>query len=176
VFEAEDFFAHFPGFPRVFFNFSQGGRPSQYAEYMRAREEEAGYLAMREQIRKDQREECQRKCEAEGHRNAEKVEARRKELAEEKQKKEQKETKDMEEQAAIWKKNKAVTIVEKQQHCIHTDFWPKEPQKKKTKCGSCQQRRGMVLYRCPHCTILVCQLCLQKLAEDRVSKQRAGMI
>lgn len=143
---------------------------------MRARQEEAAYLAMHEQIMKDQREEHQRQREAEEQTNAERVEERRKELAKEKQKEGGKKTKEKEVQAVIWEKMNAITVAEKQQHCIHTDFWLKEQQKKKTKCSSCQKKRGMFLYRCPHCTIMVCRVCLQMLAEDRVSKQRAGMI
>jgi hypothetical protein len=66
----------------------------------------------------------------------------------------------------IWAENGAITEVEKQNLCLHSVFWAKEKHFKKIKCTSCGQKRGMVGHRCPHCSLLVCQVCLNKLRES----------
>ncbi|KAF7894770.1 uncharacterized protein EAF01_010220 [Botrytis porri] len=56
--------------------------------------------------------------------------------------------------------NGCVTDAEKQACCEHCFFWPKEQMKKKFKCLTCGQKRGMTQYKCPYCALVLCQLCL----------------
>lgn len=69
----------------------------------------------------------------------------------------------------IWFAEKANTQEEKQELCLHTKFWAKEKSQKKFKCTTCGQKRGMVGHRCPHCDLLVCQVCLNKFNERRMA-------
>jgi hypothetical protein len=72
-----------------------------------------------------------------------------------------------EEREKFFKERGATTTAEKQACCLHLDFWPKEQQKQKFKCGDCNKKRSMTGFKCPHCALLVCQLCLQKLNAQR---------
>ncbi len=65
----------------------------------------------------------------------------------------------------VWAENNATTEGEKQDLCLHSAFWGKEKHPKKIKCTTCGQKRGMVGHRCPHCSLLICQVCLNKLRE-----------
>ncbi|KAK8911988.1 hypothetical protein QC760_000973 [Botrytis cinerea] len=60
----------------------------------------------------------------------------------------------------IFAANGCVTDAEKQTCCEHCFFWPKEHMKKKFKCVTCGQKRGMTQYKCPYCALALCQLCL----------------
>jgi hypothetical protein len=66
-----------------------------------------------------------------------------------------------------WEELYATTEAEKQSSCLHSEFWRKFQQKKKFKCGTCRQKRGMTSYKCPHCLLLACQVCLNTFAEKR---------
>lgn len=68
----------------------------------------------------------------------------------------------LEQQELDWEEAGAVTEAAKKSICRHTDFWPKEVQKKKTKCELCHQKRGLVAFKCPFCSKLVCQVCVAK--------------
>ncbi|KAF7959257.1 hypothetical protein EAE96_002771 [Botrytis aclada] len=61
---------------------------------------------------------------------------------------------------AIFSANGCVTDAEKQECCEHCFFWPKEQMKKKFKCLTCGQKRGLTQYKCPYCALILCQLCL----------------
>ncbi|KAF5877845.1 putative chaperone domain protein [Botrytis fragariae] len=56
--------------------------------------------------------------------------------------------------------NGCVTDAEKEACCEHCYFWPKEQMKKKFKCLTCGQKRGMTQYKCPYCALVLCRLCL----------------
>jgi len=91
---------------------------------------------------------------------------RRAKQREEELKQKEKESKEQEErklQEKIWEAENATTTSEKQATCLHSHHLAKEQQKKKFRCGDCGQKRGMIGYRCPHCSILACQVCLSKL-------------
>jgi hypothetical protein len=66
-------------------------------------------------------------------------------------------------QEALWAREKATTQADKQDTCLHSASWAKEKHAKKIKCTSCGQKRGMVVHRCPHCSLVVCQVCLNEL-------------
>jgi hypothetical protein len=66
-------------------------------------------------------------------------------------------------QEKIWANENATTQAHKQETCLHSEFWAKEKYPRKIKCTSCGQRRGIVSHRCPHCSLLVCQVCLNAL-------------
>ncbi|TEY63547.1 hypothetical protein BOTCAL_0154g00160 [Botryotinia calthae] len=60
----------------------------------------------------------------------------------------------------IFAANGCVTDTEKQACCEHCFFWPKERMKKKFKCLTCGQKRGLTQYKCPYCALVLCQSCL----------------
>ena len=59
----------------------------------------------------------------------------------------------------IFAANDCVTDAEKQAYCEHCSFWPKEQMKRKFKCLTCGQKRGMTQYKCPYCALILCHLC-----------------
>ncbi|KAN0112566.1 DnaJ domain containing protein [Hyaloscypha variabilis] len=90
-------------------------------------------------------------------------------MAEEKQRMTEKEGREMAERAKnekIWIAEQAITQEEKQRLCLHSEVWS-EKFPKKVKCEACGQKRGIVGYRCPHCALLACQVCLNKFNEAR---------
>jgi curved DNA-binding protein CbpA len=66
-------------------------------------------------------------------------------------------------QEALWAQAQATTQADKQDTCLHSASWVKEKHVKKIKCTSCGQKRGLVSHRCPHCSLVVCQVCLNEL-------------
>lgn len=78
-------------------------------------------------------------------------------------------------QQKIWEDCGATTTVQKQKACEHTDTWPKVQSKKKgekVKCDSCGKRRGTIAFKCPHCDLVACQVCLSNFAKKRA---KAGL-
>lgn len=78
-------------------------------------------------------------------------------------------------QEKIWEEFGATTTSLKQKSCDHTDVWPKEQSKKKgekIKCESCAKRRGTIGFKCPHCDMVACQVCLNKFA---INRTKAGL-
>lgn len=67
-----------------------------------------------------------------------------------------------------WSDMNATTEEEKRQACLHSEFWPKEQQKRKFRCQSCGKKGGMTAYKCPYCSLLACQVCLGKLAKRKI--------
>jgi len=91
-------------------------------------------------------------------------------MAEEKKRAMEKERREKEERVrneAIWASAQATTQDEKQALCFHSENWAKEKFQKKVKCEACGQKRGMVGHRCPHCSLLACQVCVNKFNEIR---------
>ncbi|KAF8851693.1 DnaJ-domain-containing protein [Acephala macrosclerotiorum] len=76
-------------------------------------------------------------------------------------------------QEKIWEVRGVTTEAEKQKSCEHTEFWPKKQQKKKFKCTGCNQKRGMTGFRCPHCNILACQVCLNGFNKKRAKAAKS---
>ncbi len=72
----------------------------------------------------------------------------------------------------IWEENQATALEDRRAYCTHSSFWPKETFKKKAKCGACGQKRGIVMYTCPHCTLQACQLCLNDF--NKKTDRKAG--
>jgi curved DNA-binding protein CbpA len=70
-------------------------------------------------------------------------------------------------QEKLWEELHPANETERQETCLHSEFWSKIQQKKKFKCGTCGQKRGMVSYKCPHCALLACQVCVNKFSERR---------
>jgi len=69
------------------------------------------------------------------------------------------------EQEKRWTVLGAKTTAEKQATCLHLEFWPKEQQTKKFKCGCCKQKRGPMAFKCPLCVMLSCQGCISKMTK-----------
>lgn len=69
-----------------------------------------------------------------------------------------------------WANINAITRDEMQATCLHSKFWDKNQQRKKFKCGTCGQKRGIVAFKCPLCELLACQVCLNRFAKDRQSQ------
>jgi hypothetical protein len=111
-------------------------------------------------------DEVRRRREGEQARENARAEAKAAEEAEKAARKAAKEQLERASIEKIWVESNAVTEAEKQDLCLHSVFWAKEKHPKKIKCTSCRQKRGMVGYRCPHCSLLVCQVCLNNLRES----------
>jgi predicted alpha/beta superfamily hydrolase len=131
-----------------------------YAEH-RARQEEQNAKI---------REEMRARREAEEERKKARIAARKAEELREQQLREEEEKKERAIQVKLWEELGHTTVVDKQSSCLHTTFWPKEQQKKKFRCTSCNQKRGMTGYRCPHCSLLACQVCLNGFNKERAAK------
>lgn len=71
-------------------------------------------------------------------------------------------------QLELWKSVKATTAAEKRASCLHTEFWPRQQMKNKFKCMGCSQQRGPAAFKCPYCSTLNCQACLNEFTEKRV--------
>lgn len=122
-----------------------------------------------EAYRNERREQKQREeAEAETRRQVEAAAQR----ADEEQKRKLNEVIEQERimQEQRWARLNATTDAEKQHTCLHVHFWPKEQQKRKFKCDSCGKKGGMIAFRCPHCSLLCCQLCLSKMNLTRSAK------
>lgn len=72
-------------------------------------------------------------------------------------------------QEKTWAELNATTLAKKQSSCLHSEFWAREQQTKKFKCGCCGQKRGPTGYKCPHCSLLSCQGCLATLNKKRTA-------
>ena len=111
-------------------------------------------------------DEVRRRREGEQARENAKAEAKAAEEAEKAARKASKEQLERARIEKIWAENGAITEAEKQNLCLHSVFWAKQKHFKKIKCTSCGQKRGMVGHRCPHCSLLVCQVCLNNLRQS----------
>jgi curved DNA-binding protein CbpA len=132
----------------------------RYAESRARQEEENARI----------REEMRVRREAEEERVKARAAARKAEELLQQQLKEEKEKEDRAVQEKLWECLGVTSFADKQASCLHTAFWPKEQQRKKFRCTSCSQKRGMTGYRCPHCSLLACQVCLNGFNKKRVTK------
>ena len=127
--------------------------------------------AREEETRKFARAEMRARVEAEEKRVKEKAAAKKLEEELKQQVLEQQERDERTTQEMLWKEAGATTLQEKQEICLHSRFWPKVVQKKKIKCQSCGQRRGMTAFKCPHCELLACQLCNAEFRKSFESRE-----
>lgn len=124
---------------------------------------------VRRQFREEkQRQEAEAEARCQAKVNAQKVEEEAKQKSKETKENAEKAEKSLQEKR--WSSLNATTEAEKQRTCLHSGFWPKEQQKRKFKCGSCGKKGGMMAYKCPHCSLLSCQLCLNKFNFKRPEK------
>lgn len=72
-----------------------------------------------------------------------------------------------------WNKMGAISEDEKLCTCLHSDFCTKLEQKKKFKCTACSGKRGMIAFECPHCSALLCQLCVTNFSTQRCKLAKA---
>jgi len=153
--------------------FSSYGPPPRYGdgmneqEYQRMRQEMRQMEAREAEERKIYRKEYMDRVNAAKARSEAKAQAKRAEEEKKHVSKEQREKAERVLQEKIWANLNAKTSAEKRSACLHSEFWPKELQKKKFKCGACGQKRGPTGYKCPHCALLSCQGCLSTLNEKR---------
>jgi curved DNA-binding protein CbpA len=132
----------------------------RYAESRARQEEENARI----------REEMRVRREAEEERAKARAAARKAEELLQQQLREKKEKEERVVQEKLWEGLGVTSVADKQASCLHTSFWPKEQQKKKFRCTSCNQKRGMTGYRCPHCSILACQVCLNGFNKKRAAE------
>jgi hypothetical protein len=162
------FFRSGPGFS------SYGPRPRYGDEmseeqYQRMKQEMRENEAGEAEQRKMYRQEYMARADAAKARSEAKARAKKTEEEQKHMSKEQREKAERILQEKKWASLNATTPAEKQSTCLHSEFWPKEQQKKKFKCGACRQKRGPTGYKCPHCALLSCQGCLSALNEKRTA-------
>jgi hypothetical protein len=155
------------GFPGGGFTFGfdgfDGGPREPDIDYeemrkMRREQEEAEEAWRKQFVEEVQRRKDKEQARAEARAMAKEAEEKARALEKERREKEERDK-----QEKIWVDENATTQKEKQDSCLHSEFWAKEKHQKKIKCTSCGQKRGMVGHRCPHCSLLVCQVCLNEL-------------
>jgi len=142
----------FPGFPNFFF----GELYTAYEEMEREfREQEQQYRQHQEEVIKEARRVAAEKAAEKKRRDDEK----KREEQIKKSEKELKEREAKERQELRWANTGVKSESDKLKTCYHDAFWAKVPQKRKFKCEKCAQKRGLISFKCPHCGLLVCQLC-----------------
>lgn len=122
--------------------------------------------AREEEYRKQYREEVAARYEAEEQAKKAKIAAKKEQEDAEKRALAQQQADEKHKQQVRWKEAEATTVSEKQDICLHSQFWPKITQKRKFKCGGCFKKSGMTSFQCPHCSLLVCQTCNIKLRKQ----------
>ena len=138
-------------------------------EYQRMKQEMRENEAKEAEVRKVYRQDYMDRMDAAKAKSEAKARAKKAEEEKKHLSKEQREKAERILQEKAWASLNATTPAEKQSTCLHSEFWPKEQQRKKFKCGSCGQKRGPTGYKCPHCALLSCQGCLSKLNEKRTA-------
>jgi flagellar biosynthesis GTPase FlhF len=149
------------------FSFGSGFSTSDNEEFERRYAESR---ARQEEENARIREEMRVRREAEEERAKARAAARKAEELLQRQLKEKKEKEERAVQKKLWEDLGVTSVTDKQASCLHTAFWPKEQQKKKFRCTSCSQKRGMTGYRCPHCSLLACQVCLNGFNKKHSAK------
>jgi hypothetical protein len=129
----------------------------RYAESRARQEEENARIREEMRVRREVEEE---KAKA-------RAAARKAEELLQQQLREKKEKEERAVQDKLWGSLGVTSVADKQASCLHTAFWPKEQQKKKFRCTLCNQKRGITGYRCPHCSLLACQVCLNGFNKKR---------
>ncbi|KAH6664848.1 hypothetical protein B0J14DRAFT_237988 [Halenospora varia] len=165
----EDFdFMSFSASSFFFRPFSRGV-PQQRSEADKQRDVDellARHVREEEERKKVRAEKLARETEAEARRQA-KAASKKAEEESKVKKRKLREAADRAYHEAEWTRLGATTQAEKQLSCSHAEFWTKEQQKKKFKCGECRQKRGMVAFKCPLCALSACQLCRDTFAKRR---------
>ncbi|TVY87842.1 Chaperone protein DnaJ [Lachnellula willkommii] len=134
-------------------------------EYQRMKQERRRAEARDDEERNFRTQEYLDRVDAARVKSEAKAQAKKAEEEKKHMSKEQREKAERVVQEKTWASLNATTPAEKQSSCLHSEFWPKEQQKKKFKCGACGQKRGPTGYKCPHCALISCQGCLSKLNE-----------
>jgi hypothetical protein len=143
-------------------------RLAREAAARQEREKELRELREQEEARRKEKEEAEAKKKA-------MKEFDRKFKEEEQIKSDNKRKVELARQQRIWAAHNAATTEKQQRFCDHADFWDKvqcENKGEKIKCGNCTKRRGMTGFECPHCELIVCQVCLNTLTNKR---KKAGL-
>ncbi|KAE8443161.1 hypothetical protein EG329_002330 [Mollisiaceae sp. DMI_Dod_QoI] len=154
---------HFSFPSRDFFTRRPQTEQEREAASKKAREEEAA----RE---KQHQQEYQERWNTEHARREASEAVKRKTQEEDQERKESKWRDERVLQEKVWEAQGENTREQKQKSCLHTDFWPKEQLKKKVKCDACTKKRVLTGFKCPHCDLLVCQVCLDKLNKKRAKE------
>jgi hypothetical protein len=125
----------------------------------------------KDNIPRTQAEDVQARAEAERRLLETIAEAKKMAAAREVKLKAEREEAERKEQEEMWMEAKAVTVAEKQDSCPHSNLWNKGQEKRKYKCGNCGQKRGPTGFKCPHCVLLACQTCVEKLRNRKSNAQ-----
>ncbi|KAI9049019.1 hypothetical protein LZ554_006868 [Drepanopeziza brunnea f. sp. 'monogermtubi'] len=165
-FEGFPFGEHEFGFDR---RSARNRRDAARAELITKMKEMAEAVKRAEELRVQARKERIMR-EAEVKAQAEQKEQEQKLAAEEKEKRLRKEKSGQE---AIWKANNATTPALKRKSCLHSEFWPRQQMKGKFQCMGCLQKRGPVGFKCPYCSSLQCQSCLDDFRVKRAARSAA---
>lgn len=75
---------------------------------------------------------------------------------------------ELKKQEKRWEEKGAVSKDERLRSCLHSEVCDKVQHAKKFKCTACLARRGMIAFECPHCSALLCQLCVNDFSERRM--------
>ncbi|EKD20468.1 uncharacterized protein L3040_004244 [Drepanopeziza brunnea f. sp. 'multigermtubi'] len=162
----------FEGFPFGEHEFGFGGRSARNlrddarAELIKKIKEMEEAMKRAEELRVQARDQ-RIKREAEVKAQAEQKEQKQKLAAEEKEKRLRKEKSGQE---AIWKAKKATTPSLQRKSCLHSEFWPRQQMKSKFQCMGCLRKRGPVGFKCPYCSSLQCQSCLDDFRVKRAAR------
>ncbi|KAI1759277.1 DnaJ-domain-containing protein [Hypoxylon sp. FL1150] len=74
-------------------------------------------------------------------------------------------------QETRWEVSGAKTEEDKLEACLHSEYCVKISQQKKFKCGACGVKRGITAFKCPYCSLLLCQQCVVTFTKKRASAE-----
>lgn len=134
---------------------------------MRADQERERAEAQRREAAAREAEATKREAEAEARRRDEEQEAFEREVAALRERKQAERT----QQESRWITHKAVTREDKQNLCLHSRFegWVRTSHQRKVKCKKCGIKRSMITFSCPYCELVVCPMCRDNLAKERLA-------
>ncbi|KAI0118172.1 hypothetical protein GGR51DRAFT_554665 [Nemania sp. FL0031] len=179
-------------FPEVYVYWVVRERHRYYAEIARAQREEAAAQREREleEMLKAQEEERRAAKQAEQEkRRAEEQAEQEKRRAEEQAREEERLAAEEAKKAEIekarqsalkqeadkqqvrWEGAGVTTEEAKRSTCLHSSLCAKTQHRKKVKCEACGVKRGMIAFKCPHCSSNICQLCLSNSAKKRAQDE-----
>ncbi|KKY32591.1 putative meiotically up-regulated 185 protein [Diaporthe ampelina] len=75
---------------------------------------------------------------------------------------------ELKKQEKRWEDNGAISKDERLRTCLHSEVCDKVQHIKKFKCTACSAKRGMIAFKCPHCSALLCQLCVTNFTARRM--------
>ncbi|KAI1089886.1 DnaJ-domain-containing protein [Rostrohypoxylon terebratum] len=76
-------------------------------------------------------------------------------------------------QESRWEKLDSVTKEQRLATCLHSAFCEKNHQRQKFKCDACKVKRGIIAFKCPYCSSLLCQQCVVSFAKKRANPDKA---